>query len=158
MVCGKRIEHLGSALRVANVCNFLLARHLSHKVDLGNSVIVSEFLEAELPEHATLVRIERLVAAAEGRPAVVAQPHVIALTNHLKRWRDVRIVYDPGRHAGQQAVLEEHNRGVRPSVLLVSDAIHSQDVAVFRLDLVLFVLEPSAFDYLLKGLEVLGGA
>ena len=71
MIRGKSIEHLGRALRVANICNFLLVRHLPHEVNLSNSVVVAEFLEAELPEQATLVRIKRLVAAAKGRPAVV---------------------------------------------------------------------------------------
>ena len=158
MIRGKSIEHLGRALRVANICNFLLVRHLPHEVNLSNSVVVAEFLEAELPEQATLVRIKRLVAAAKGRPAVVTQPHIIPLANHLKRRRDVRIVYDPGRHTRQQTMLEEHYRGVWPSVLLVRDTIHRQYVAVFRFDFVLLVLEASILNNLLKRLEVLGGA
>ena len=98
------------------------------------------------------------MAAAEGRPTVVSQPHIIALTNHLKRRRDVRIVYDPSRHARQQAMLEEYYRGVGPGVLLVRNTIHRQYVAIFRFDFVLLVLEASILDNFLKRLEVFGGA
>ena len=84
MVGRQRIEHLGRALRVTDVSNLLLVGHLTYEVNLRHSVIITELLEAKLPEHATPVRIKNLVPAAESRAAIIPKPDVVALTHHLK--------------------------------------------------------------------------
>lgn len=97
-----------------------------------------------------------LVSTAESIASIVSEPNIIAITNHLKSGRYVRIMKNPGSGTAENAMLKKHNGSTGLYIVRACYSIHGKDISIQCLYMILLVVEAGVLHYFLKGLVVLG--
>lgn len=97
LVFSETVEHLGCALRVANIADFFIAGRLNDVFEHGRDVVLAHLLPVKSPVFSfvfvvVVLSVTQTVSVATG----VAKPHVVATTSGNESGRNAIVVHDPG--------------------------------------------------------------
>jgi len=145
-------EPLSSSLRMSNINDFLSSSLVQDKVEVGRYIILTHFMESEVPELLVIDVVLDMLSRVHW-PSWVSAPNVVSLINKLESKVDSRVVEEPSACVVKETVL--HEDGVLLCGALRSDLRWDsedwQNVAVFCGYSVFFEDVSSCFDLVGKG-------
>ena len=120
------------------------------------SIKWSKFLETEIPKIRVNIRIKSCMVSTESISSIIAKPNIIAMSNELESWGNIRVMNDPGCGTAEKTMLEKYNWSSWFCVLITCHPIYGENVSIGGSYKMLFIYKSCIFNYFLKCLIKFG--